>query len=117
IYIQMFSFMKLNITYFVTHFFFQAEDGIRDFHVTGVQTCALPILFHGSGMPSAIRNSLSPWPVMPLPWNTAANMMCRMTGPAKTPGVFIATDPVWCDCREPPRLSPAPSPCESAGSH
>src|SRR6266511_4027687 len=28
-----------------THFFFffQAEDGIRDFHVTGVQTCALPI--------------------------------------------------------------------------
>src|SRR5690606_41092740 len=24
-------------------FFCQAEDGIRDFHVTGVQTCALPI--------------------------------------------------------------------------
>src|SRR5690606_40559869 len=24
-------------------FFFQAEDGIRYFHVTGVQTCALPI--------------------------------------------------------------------------
>src|SRR5690606_40872362 len=24
-------------------FFFQAEAGIRDFHVTGVQTCALPI--------------------------------------------------------------------------
>src|SRR5690606_39949877 len=23
--------------------FFQAEDGIRDFHVTGVHTCALPI--------------------------------------------------------------------------
>src|SRR5690606_27975464 len=28
---------------FVLIFFFQAEDGIRDFHVTGVQTCALPI--------------------------------------------------------------------------
>src|SRR5699024_11232055 len=27
-------------------FFFQAEDGIRDRNVTGVQTCALPIL-HG----------------------------------------------------------------------
>src|SRR5205823_8839381 len=26
-------------------FFFQAEDGIRDKLVTGVQTCALPILF------------------------------------------------------------------------
>src|SRR5690606_39365775 len=30
--------------YFLSFFFFfQAEDGIRDFHVTGVQTCALPI--------------------------------------------------------------------------
>src|SRR5690606_39731122 len=27
----------------LVYFFFQAEDGIRDFHVTGVQTCALPI--------------------------------------------------------------------------
>src|SRR5207253_6072600 len=27
-------------------FFFQAEDGIRDGHVTGVQTCALPIFFY-----------------------------------------------------------------------
>src|SRR5688500_19956876 len=25
------------------YFFFQAEDGIRDYKVTGVQTCALPI--------------------------------------------------------------------------
>src|SRR5206468_8903931 len=29
--------------YFVFFFFFQAEDGIRDLIVTGVQTCALPI--------------------------------------------------------------------------
>src|ERR1022692_3502712 len=29
---------------FFDHFFFQAEDGIRDYKVTGVQTCALPIL-------------------------------------------------------------------------
>src|SRR2546430_10472487 len=28
-------------------FFFQAEDGIRDLTVTGVQTCALPILRDG----------------------------------------------------------------------
>src|SRR5256884_7401252 len=28
---------------FVFFFFFQAEDGIRDVAVTGVQTCALPI--------------------------------------------------------------------------
>src|SRR5690349_24897923 len=29
---------------FFFFFFFQAEDGIRDLYVTGVQTCALPIL-------------------------------------------------------------------------
>src|SRR5438309_3733697 len=37
-------------------FFFQAEDGIRDGTVTGVQTCALPIWRPGSwGMPPASR--------------------------------------------------------------
>src|SRR3712207_8040173 len=34
--------MLVDWTYFV-FFFFQAEDGIRDIGVTGVQTCALPI--------------------------------------------------------------------------
>src|SRR5207249_8021077 len=34
-------------------FFFQAEDGIRDRNVTGVQTCALPISgFSATGTPS-----------------------------------------------------------------
>src|SRR5690349_23500317 len=32
-------------------FFFQAEDGIRDLYVTGVQTCALPIYRHGGLVP------------------------------------------------------------------
>src|SRR2546430_9544488 len=31
------------VSYYVFFFFFQAEDGIRDLTVTGVQTCALPI--------------------------------------------------------------------------
>src|SRR5207302_3780639 len=35
-------------------FFFQAEDGIRDFHVTGVQTCALPICLRIHGPPDRI---------------------------------------------------------------
>src|SRR2546430_12680057 len=35
--ISMFSYVRLGV------FFFQAEDGIRDLTVTGVQTCALPI--------------------------------------------------------------------------
>src|SRR5439155_14828727 len=34
--------------FFTLAFFFQAEDGIRDGHVTGVQTCALPISFSES---------------------------------------------------------------------
>src|SRR5256885_11430712 len=33
-------------------FFFQAEDGIRDYKVTGVQTCALPIC---AGPPGQLR--------------------------------------------------------------
>ena len=37
-------FYSSKIIYFVVFFFFQAEDGIRDIGVTGVQTCALPIL-------------------------------------------------------------------------
>ena len=34
--------------FFFFLFFFQAEDGIRDDLVTGVQTCALPIWFRAS---------------------------------------------------------------------
>src|SRR5690606_40154625 len=40
-------------------FFVQAEDGIRDFHVTGVQTCALPISLHKAGRP--ILFSICEW--------------------------------------------------------
>src|SRR3712207_9153379 len=40
-------------------FFFQAEDGIRDIGVTGVQTCALPICL-GHHLPFHLR-SLALW--------------------------------------------------------
>src|SRR5436190_10977658 len=49
-------------------FFFQAEDGIRDHCVTGVQTCALPISCRWPICPSvgsettAGRNSAAGWP-------------------------------------------------------
>src|SRR5206468_7475484 len=36
--------ISLDMFFFFFFFFFQAEDGIRDLIVTGVQTCALPIL-------------------------------------------------------------------------
>src|SRR5690625_5638448 len=38
-------------------FFFQAEDGIRDGHVTGVQTCALPI--SASGMAAILSTFMA----------------------------------------------------------
>src|SRR5438067_10748323 len=38
-------------------FFFQAEDGIRDRNVTGVQTCALPIYFHQTEVCKTIDQS------------------------------------------------------------
>ena len=37
--------VKGRVTNVTEGFFFQAEDGIRDYKVTGVQTCALPILY------------------------------------------------------------------------
>src|SRR5260370_30615345 len=43
--------MKYIITYLCYIFFFQAEDGIRDSSVTGVQTCALPIYRGGRRRP------------------------------------------------------------------
>src|SRR3712207_7111545 len=36
----------------ISLFFFQAEDGIRDIGVTGVQTCALPISIEEEGVPT-----------------------------------------------------------------
>src|SRR2546421_9268868 len=44
-------------------FFFQAEDGIRDLIVTGVQTCALPISITASGVidRSHTRRSAPAW--------------------------------------------------------
>ena len=38
-----FLFLFFFVSVFFVFFFFQAEDGIRDIGVTGVQTCALPI--------------------------------------------------------------------------
>src|SRR5256885_5742362 len=42
-------------------FFFQAEDGIRDYKVTGVQTCALPISFPFLGV---FWSGSRPWRIL-----------------------------------------------------
>src|SRR6266487_4882520 len=55
------------MTYFV---FFQAEDGIRDGRVTGVQTCALPIsqrwriLFEARATDERVKPELEPLPTI-----------------------------------------------------
>src|SRR6267378_8305955 len=41
-YVVYLFFLNILVIFFF-FFFFQAEDGIRDLYVTGVQTCALPI--------------------------------------------------------------------------
>src|SRR5256885_3808897 len=51
---------SFNLLFYVV-FFFQAEDGIRDYKVTGVQTCALPIFqfesFFDGGSPCTTTSS------------------------------------------------------------
>ena len=53
----------------VFFFFFQAEDGIRAYDVTGVQTCALPILIAGNGCDSIVYTNVSIMP--PIIWQQA----------------------------------------------
>src|SRR5690606_39434500 len=50
-------------------FFLQAEDGIRAFHVTGVQTCALPISPApvAAAVPTAPTTVPAPAPMAPTP--------------------------------------------------
>src|SRR5256885_8815224 len=76
-------------------FFFQAEDGIRDYKVTGVQTCALPISSRGFkmevlfGNPSkksakgcpVIAPSKLNWPQTPVPMDKALGRLCRICTP------------------------------------
>src|SRR2546427_8749753 len=49
VYIKRFDYRLLRYVFF----FFQAEDGIRDLTVTGVQTCALPIWLFACQGPQA----------------------------------------------------------------
>src|SRR5256884_1317297 len=59
-------------------FFFQAEDGIRDVAVTGVQTCALPISFL---------------------WETGAQPPARWHGAGEGPAQYFSSTPeaAWAE--------------------
>src|SRR3712207_7531027 len=61
-------------------FFFQAEDGIRDIGVTGVQTCALPISSASPSMSEPERTTeaaVSSFVVTDLLWATGASLPGR----------------------------------------
>src|SRR5690606_39661063 len=68
---DLFSYSRL-YDFIDVFFFFQAEDGIRDFHVTGVQTCALPI---------SLVMHIDPEPTPTLTASTPALMRSRAPSP------------------------------------
>src|SRR3989454_11625806 len=55
------SFFRFSLFFF---FFFQAEDGIRDYKVTGVQTCALPVPHESPAAP--VQDWWTPHPTWPV---------------------------------------------------
>src|SRR2546430_11483921 len=64
-------------------FFFQAEDGIRDLTVTGVQTCALPISAASSAPPSVTTSSA--WNFALSPYDAPASRTRRAWVVENTP--------------------------------
>src|SRR2546426_3906229 len=55
--------MYIISSYILFFFFFQAEDGIRDYKVTGVQTCALPIFV---GLVIFVNGTVTSWYKYPI---------------------------------------------------
>src|SRR5690606_39545842 len=76
-------------------FFFQAEDGIRAFHVTGVQTCALPISSY-TYRPASVNTLLSLREKFHL-LNTE-NRCCKVTSVKLSP--FLSIEIGRASCRE-----------------
>src|SRR6266850_1504634 len=88
-----------------SYFFFQAEDGIRDYKVTGVQTCALPISCCAMEMMSAAtsRNDMDRWGMFPFRASprqadvliVAGTLTTKMAGPLVRLWEQMP-EPKWC---------------------
>src|SRR6266511_1306389 len=85
--------------YIFFFFFFQAEDGIRDFHVTGVQTCALPISTPSTTTRTPTRST----------WCASAN---RSKLAASTPAPRTSTGPSATSPSTSPRTPPTATPSQ-----
>src|SRR5438046_3371303 len=83
------SFVFCLVLLFVFFFFFQAEDGIRDWSVTGVQTCALPICSPGQVL---CTNFYGPGQYTYFAYTNGVNE--QFIDPQCGQGVFIGTDTV-----------------------
>src|SRR5207249_5361862 len=80
---------SLLVCYF---FFFQAEDGIRDRNVTGVQTCALPI--SSDWQPVEVSACTKASTLTPLFFLNASSTFCGSTGLPHSSLTTIGTPPM-----------------------
>src|SRR5690606_40802316 len=97
-FIFLFSFLVIRF-----FFFFQAEDGIRDFHVTGVQTCALPISFRSAS--DGVNNEPGlGWPIGQgggqVPVRGGVEAVARSRSGIDTPGDPVRYEIGRASCRE-----------------
>src|SRR5688500_19346133 len=81
------------------YFFFQAEDGIRDYKVTGVQTCALPILGGGSALGIASTMNIAGHLVDVSPLSTIG-ALCIASVPSGEMGRKLFNQIGRASCRE-----------------
>src|SRR5207253_8682283 len=85
-------------------FFFQAEDGIRDGHVTGVQTCALPIFaptpscdFHSFPQGMKLNSESRSCPRRRRYGDRVSRAACNITSITRFGSVYIGVWSTWCD--------------------
>src|SRR5438270_7669232 len=98
-------FFALLLFYFFFFFFFQAEDGIRDLTVTGVQTCALPIWI---GRRTPVTT--------PLRWRRCSFPEPRMRSGIERQASHLESAPALPSSRSRSgRPQPTPSPCTGPG--
>src|SRR5205807_6719371 len=87
-FISCFSFFYIYLFFFFFFFFFfQAEDGIRDYKVTGVQTCALPI----SNSPGTQALFTFVGPLTSLVLGAIFSVLSIAAGGGAHPGLLAAT--------------------------
>src|SRR5207248_4347626 len=89
-------------------FFFQAEDGIRDRTVTGVQTCALPISSSEDSRPWRSCAATEDSQCAPRRWTPPKPVRQRPVRPAHS---------LTHDCLRPRLAEPARSLAASGGGH